>query len=237
MIVFGTSGSLRPIKSGVPQGSVQRPVLFLIFINFIVNGICCKYKIFADDLKIYLKVRKSSLLHTFSDLVWAQRDIDLLNSRGKSWGLRMNVQKCVAIRFQHGSRVDWTHFGPTFHIILTMSQSNLCKVIWIWVSQLMFPLGFMTIFGALLGRLLVSCPIFWGQPSVALLILWYPYHLHSSLDWIFFMYLVYWVCWGSITFGGYTEEMDKKYWWLSWSGICRQAQETVQIFIQLRVGS
>ncbi len=58
-------------------------------------------------MKIYLRVHKSSLLHTFSEFVGTQRDIDLINSTGKSWGLCMNIQKCVAIRFQHGSSVNW----------------------------------------------------------------------------------------------------------------------------------
>ncbi len=127
VIVSGSSGSLRSIKSGVPQRWVLGPVLFLIFINFIVNGISCKYKIFADDLKIYLKVCRSSLLHTFSDLVGAQRDINLLNSTGKSWGLCMNIQKCVTIRFQHGSRVDWDSLWAYSPYYLDNEPYQICE--------------------------------------------------------------------------------------------------------------
>jgi hypothetical protein len=46
------------VSSGVPQGSVLGPLLFLIFINDIVQVINhCGIKIFADDTKIYFKVK------------------------------------------------------------------------------------------------------------------------------------------------------------------------------------
>ena len=50
--------SFKPVYSGVPEGSVLGPLLFLIFINDITDlftgtvGI----KLFADDIKIYLEI-------------------------------------------------------------------------------------------------------------------------------------------------------------------------------------
>ena len=44
------------IYCGVPQGSVIGPVLFLICINDLPNGIKSKINIFADDTKIASKV-------------------------------------------------------------------------------------------------------------------------------------------------------------------------------------
>ena len=43
-----------PVLSGVPQGSVLGPVLFVIYVNHVVSCLTCKYQIFADDTKIYL---------------------------------------------------------------------------------------------------------------------------------------------------------------------------------------
>ena len=58
--VGGEESGSRPVGSGVPQGSVLGPILFLIYVNFIASGITCSFKIFADDLKLYLFVRHSS---------------------------------------------------------------------------------------------------------------------------------------------------------------------------------
>ena len=100
--VSGVCSSVRAVKSGVPQGSVLGPLLFLIFINFLPASIICNCKIFADDLKIYLKVRRTPLLDTAADISACQRDIDTLVSVAGSWGLHLNVGKCVVLRFQRG---------------------------------------------------------------------------------------------------------------------------------------
>ena len=90
----------RDVLSGVPQGSVLGPLLFLIYINSIGSNLSCNYKIFADDLKLYANVnypdRSSSAPRSSGDI---QSDIDNLFSTAASWGLHMNVKKCAVLRF------------------------------------------------------------------------------------------------------------------------------------------
>lgn len=85
-MVGGSESDSTHVTSGVPQGSVLGPTLFLIYINFVAHGLTCKYKIFADDLKIYQKINKTTPSLTLLDIASVQRDVDLLVSRAESWG-------------------------------------------------------------------------------------------------------------------------------------------------------
>lgn len=74
----------REVLSGAPQGSVLGPILFLIYISHVAANLSCKRKVFADDLKIYMKVSYDELYQV--DTFMFQRDIDTLHATAKSWG-------------------------------------------------------------------------------------------------------------------------------------------------------
>ena len=98
--VKGVMSKPRKVLSGVPQGSVLGPLLFLIYINHIASKLSCKYKIFADDLKIYACVHHRSFpVVTAPSTTDVQSDIDLLYITSSSWGLQMNPKKCAVLRF------------------------------------------------------------------------------------------------------------------------------------------
>ena len=54
--ISGTRSSWISFTSGVPQGTVLGPLLFLIYINDIVNNLNSKIKLFADDAVLYSEV-------------------------------------------------------------------------------------------------------------------------------------------------------------------------------------
>ena len=91
--------STRPVASGVPQGSVLGPLLFLLYVNFLTHDITSPTKIFADDLKLYVNIRLDSDLTVTNDIASCQSDIDKLAYVSNSWGLHMNPDKCVLLRF------------------------------------------------------------------------------------------------------------------------------------------
>ena len=88
------------VLSGVPQGTVLGPLLFLIYINSIGSNLSCSYKIFADDLKLYAYIDyPDRSLPSLATSAAVQRDINQLHSTAASWSLFMNVKKCAVLRF------------------------------------------------------------------------------------------------------------------------------------------
>jgi ribonucleases P/MRP protein subunit RPP40 len=79
-----------PVISGIPQGSVLGPVLFILFIDDI--GIVCQgiitHKLFADDLKLY------STINTEHDVRSLQSALVRLQQWCCDWQLTINVTKC-----------------------------------------------------------------------------------------------------------------------------------------------
>ena len=97
--ISGARSNPKPVLSGVPQGSVLGPILFLIYINNIASSLSSHFKIFADDLKIYATIPHATPLVYAAASSAFQADIDRLHTVGSSWGLSMNAAKCVAMRF------------------------------------------------------------------------------------------------------------------------------------------
>ena len=56
VVLNGQTSEWRKIMSGIPQGSVLGPLLFLIYINDLLDGINSLCKIFADDTSLFSKV-------------------------------------------------------------------------------------------------------------------------------------------------------------------------------------
>ena len=73
------------ILSGVPQGSVLGPLLFLLFINDLPENIKNKVFLFADDLKMIANALRKDLV---------DEDLRVLEDWEDTWSLRFNSEKC-----------------------------------------------------------------------------------------------------------------------------------------------
>ena len=99
--LLNESSPMLPVLSGVPQGSVLGPLLFLIYINDIPDSIeFASIYLFADDAKL-LKAIASSM-----DELQVDNDLQAFNTWGNDWLVRLNALKCMSVRFGGGGSSD-----------------------------------------------------------------------------------------------------------------------------------
>ena len=86
--INGFKSSTKPVTSGVPQGSVLGPTLFIYFINDLPEVVKAIAKMFADDTKSYTS------LTSYKDHCDLQSDIDNMDQWTYEWLLFFNNEKC-----------------------------------------------------------------------------------------------------------------------------------------------
>ena len=97
VVIGNTKSSFKPVLSGVPQGSILGPILFVLFINDLPNGLSAgtNLALYADDTKIWRTINSEN------DHEILQRDITYLNNWASQNMMNFHPQKCKVVSIAH----------------------------------------------------------------------------------------------------------------------------------------
>jgi hypothetical protein len=105
VVINGICSPSIPVPSGVSQGSVLGPLLFLVYINDLPENIQSKVRLFADDTAIYLTLTSKNQSKVL------QNDLCTLEKWSYDWDMEFNPSKCQVIhvtRSKTGIQLDST---------------------------------------------------------------------------------------------------------------------------------
>ena len=91
VIVDGEASTETTVDSGVPQGTVLGPLLFLVLINDLPDRVTSSVRLFADDCLLYRTVTSQSEHQAIQD------DLKNLETWAEEWGMRFNAPKCYIL--------------------------------------------------------------------------------------------------------------------------------------------
>ena len=93
VLIEGVVSGWEKVRSGVPQGSVLGPVLFVLFIDDIDVNIRSTVLKFADDTKLVAKVGSEK------NREMLRRDLIGLFGWSQDWQMLFNLDKCAVVHF------------------------------------------------------------------------------------------------------------------------------------------
>jgi len=121
VVLNGSFSSWLPVISGVPQGTILGPLLFILYLNDLAQFISCKFKLFADDVTLYHQIV------TNADCLYLQENLCAFLKWCHRWLMHLQLPKCEALCISN------KHYPPTI--------TYLCDGKPIWWSRVVRCLG------------------------------------------------------------------------------------------------
>ena len=132
VVINGTSSGWRDVTSGVPQGSVLGPLLFIIYINDLDLGLVSKISKFADDTKLGINADSDAAVKQL------QEDLRKVGEWSKKWQMAFNLDKCKIMHIGHknknekyellGKEIESVQQEKDLGVVITndLKSSNQC---------------------------------------------------------------------------------------------------------------
>lgn len=120
------SSSRSPVRSGVPQGTVLGPLLFLIYINDLPANISSNIRLFADDCVVYRPI------HSGHDTRSLQEDLDKITDWCSKWLMTLNTTKTLLVSFTRRRNLP-----PPQYVLCNaaISPVSSCKYLGVTISS------------------------------------------------------------------------------------------------------
>jgi len=125
VIVEGESSMSVHVDSGVPQGTVLGPLLFLSHINDLPDQVASQVRLFADDCLMYRSITSEQ------DHLAFQEDLISLENWAEKWGMKFNANKCYIMTISR--KKPSVYFYSLNNHILDHVES--CKYLGVNISQ------------------------------------------------------------------------------------------------------
>ena len=120
----GVSSTTAPVTSGVRQGAVLGPLLFLAYINDLPECVSSPCRLFADDSLLYRVIKTPQYAKILQD------DLDKLQDWEKKWLMEFNADKCEVLRISNKRTIheaSYTIHG--FNLTLTKKAKYLGSIL------------------------------------------------------------------------------------------------------------
>ena len=106
VVLSGVESDWVSVTSGVPQGSILGPKLFLMYVNDLPSELKqSKSSLFADDSKLFRRIC------SIVDCIMLQNDLNLLHVWCSLWKISLNIKKCCSIAFtlKRKNKINYTY--------------------------------------------------------------------------------------------------------------------------------
>ncbi len=111
VVIGGDYSDWVHVKSGVPQGTVLGPLLFLLYINDLPDQITSTVRLFADDCVMYRTISNDH------DADLLQADLDRLSSWQHQWQMKFNADKCFVLKITNSLHPKTHSYTLNSHIL------------------------------------------------------------------------------------------------------------------------
>ena len=130
MVINGETSDTKSINAEVPQGSILGPMLFLIYINDIVNNIFCNIKLFADDTSLYLVVDNE-----YEAAEQLNKDIESIHQWSQKWLIKFNPDKTEMMTISKKNITNSTIHPPVYMDNVIIKEVETHKHLGLTVSE------------------------------------------------------------------------------------------------------